>query len=154
MPEPRPTGLRAWLRRLWRRLARATGVLGLGWAGVALPVPAQEAPPHWLRYAALTGRQLEASLSDPRNAAVARLQDWMQQRLLQSAQPLPAALVVRLWIAPSGQVAQAAFDALGSTEADADLQGLLRAQRMAEPPPPDMRQPLVLQLALDFITKP
>lgn len=150
---PPPRGQGATLHRLWRRLARGLGALGLGWASVAMPAPAQDVPQHWLRYAALTSRQLEASLSDPASEAVQRLHSWMQERLLKEAQPQLTPLVVRLWVAPSGQVEHAAFDALGNAQADADLRGLLGAQRMAEPPPADMRQPMVLQLTLDFINR-
>lgn len=133
-----------------RGLARVLGALGLGWAAVVLPVPAQEVPQHWMRYAALTSGQLESALSDPGSASAVRLHTWMQERLLREGAAIPGPLVVRLWIAPSGQVAQVAFEPLGDLRADADLRALLVAQRLAEPPPPDMRQPMVLQLALDF----
>ena len=41
---------------------------------------------------------------------------------------------------------------LGDAQADADLRALMTAQPLSEPPPRDMRQPMVLQLTLSFVT--
>ncbi|WP_454909081.1 YbaB/EbfC family DNA-binding protein [Variovorax gossypii] len=142
----------------WGRLRLALGWLGLGLASATVPVAAtaqtqQQVPQHWISYANLAGNQLQASLSDPASDTVVRLHAWMQERMLKEGQAAPPApVVVRVWVAPSGKVDRVAFDSLGNAQADTDLRTLLTAQPLAEPPPRDMRQPMVLQLTLSFVT--
>ena len=142
----------------WGRLRLALGWLGLGLASAAAPVVAtaqtqQQVPQHWISYANLAGNQLQSSLSDPASDTVVRLHAWMQARMLKEGQPVPPPpVVVRVWVAPSGKVDRVAFDSLGDAQADTDLRALLTAQPLAEPPPRDMRQPMVLQLTLSFVT--
>ncbi|WP_422086128.1 YbaB/EbfC family DNA-binding protein [Variovorax sp.] len=142
----------------WGRLRLALGWLGLGLASATVPVAAtaqtqQQVPQHWISYANLAGNQLQASLSDPASETVVRLHAWMQERMLKEGQSAPPApVVVRVWVAPSGKVDRVAFDSLGDAQADTDLRTLLTAQPLAEPPPRDMRQPMVLQLTLSFVT--
>ncbi|WP_143012422.1 TonB C-terminal domain-containing protein [Variovorax sp. EL159] len=148
------------MRPRWGRLRLALGWLGLGLASATVPVMApaqaqtqQPVPQHWISYANLAGNQLQSSLSDPANETVVRLHAWMQERMLkegQSAPPTP--VVVRVWVAANGKVERVAFDSLGNAQADADLRALLTAQPLAEAPPRDMRQPMVLQLTLSFVT--
>lgn len=144
--------------RRWGRLRLALGWLGLGLASAAAPVAAtaqtqQQVPQHWISYANLAGNQLQSSLSDPGSDTVVRLHAWMQARMLKEGQPIPPApVVVRVWVAPSGKIERVAFDSLGDAQADTDLRALLTAQPLAEPPPRDMRQPMVLQLTLSFVT--
>ncbi|MGJ7484378.1 YbaB/EbfC family DNA-binding protein [Variovorax sp. LT2P21] len=146
------------LRRGWGRLLRACGLVGLGLTAATAPaapqaqVP-QPVPQHWISYANLAGNQLQAALSDPANEAVVRLHAWMQARMLREGQVAPPApLVVRLWVAADGRVRGVVFDPLGDVQADADLRALLTAQSLAEAPPRDMLQPMVLQLTLSFAT--
>lgn len=142
----------------WGRLRLALGWLGLGLASAAAPVVAtaqaqQQVPQHWISYANLAGNQLQSSLSDPASDTVVRLHAWMQARMLKEGQPVPPPpVVVRVWVAASGKVERVAFDSLGDAQADTDLRALLTAQPLAEPPPRDMRQPMVLQLTLSFVT--
>ena len=142
----------------WGRLRLALGWLGLGLASATAPVAAtaqtqQQVPQHWISYANLAGNQLQSSLSDPANDTVVRLHAWMQERMVKEGQSAPPApVVVRVWVAPSGKVDRVAFDSLGDAQADTDLRTLLTAQPLAEPPPRDMRQPMVLQLTLSFVT--
>lgn len=148
------------LRRGWGRLLRACGGVGLALAAASAPAaPQTEAqarqpvPQHWISYATLAGNQLQAALSDPANEAVVRLHAWMQARMLREGQGAPPApLVVRLWVAADGRVQRVAFEPLGDEQADADLRALLTAQSLAEAPPRDMLQPMVLQLTLSFAT--
>ncbi|CAA2110491.1 YbaB/EbfC family DNA-binding protein [Variovorax paradoxus] len=141
----------------WDRARVALGWFGLGLASAAalLSPPAQaqqQVPQHWIRYANLAGGQLQATLSDPASETVMRLHAWMQARMLKEGQPTPPApVVVRVWVAPSGRIERVAFDSLGDAQADTDLRTLLVAQPLAEPPPRDMRQPMVLQLTLSMI---
>lgn len=143
-------------RGLWHRLLRSLGI-GLGMVAAAAPAlaqgPAQAVPQHWISYANLAGNQLQVALSDPANATVVLLHAWMQERMLKENQPVPPPpLVVRLWIAPGGQVERVVFASLGDVQADDYLRSLLMAQTLSEPPPRDMRQPMVLQLTLTFVT--
>lgn len=139
------------LRRGWGRLLRACGLVGLGLAATGAPVQAQTpVPQHWISYANLAGNQLQSTLSDPADAVVLRLHAWMQARLLREGAPPPPPLVVRVWVAADGRVEGVAFESLGDAQADADLRALLTAQPLSEPPPRDMRQPMVLQLTLSF----
>ena len=136
------------LLRVWPLLRRVLGGLGLGLSVSALPAVAYAGPPvpdHWLRYAQFVSVAFQQRLGDPDNAAVLRLHAWLQERRLQ-----PPALVVRLWVAPAGQIERLEFDSLGQSQADADLRGLLTSGPLSAPPPRDMRQPMVLQLSLDF----
>lgn len=142
-----------WLRRMRNRLA---AVLGTGLI-TAMPVAAtaQTVPQHWISYAQLTGNQLQERLSDGEEQAVVRLHGWLQDRVLagQDGAP-PAPVVVRIWVAGSGQVSRAEFDSLGSAQADEDLRMLLTSTALTEPPPGDMRQPMVLRLRLDAAPVP
>lgn len=58
------------------------------------------------------------------------------------------AIVVRAWIGASGTVTRVEFATLVDPNADAALRQLLTAGPLAEPPPPDMRQPLRVRLRL------
>lgn len=69
-------------------------------------------------------------------------------RILPGQPVPPPPVVVRVWVAPSGKIDRVAFDSLGDAQADTDLRTLLTTQPLAEPPPRDMRQPMVLQLSL------
>ena len=145
--------------RGWRRLRLALGGLGLGLSAAAAPLAASaqaqpQVPQHWISYANLASNQLQSSLSDPASDTVVRLHTWMQDRMLKEGQPVPPApVVVRVWVAGSGKVERVAFDSLGDAQADTDLRALLTAQPLAEPPPRDMRQPMVLQLTLSFVAR-
>ena len=141
------------------RLRLALGWLGLGLASVAVPVAATaqtqqpQVPQHWISYATLAGNQLQASLGNPADDTVVRLHAAMQSRMLKEGQSVPPApVVVRVWVAPAGRIERVAFDSLGDAQADTDLRTLLTTQTLAEPPPRDMRQPMVLQLTLSFVT--
>jgi hypothetical protein len=143
------------LRWAWHGLA---GLLGLGLAAAAPMAPAQPAAPqlqvpqHWISYAQLVSNQFQARLSDPADDTVVRLHGWMQERMLQQDQTAPPPpLIVRVWVAASGKVERVEFASLGNAQADADLRTLLTAQPVTEPPPKDMRQPMVLQLKLMIV---
>lgn len=145
-------------KRALNRVLKMMGIVGVGLTVSAAPVMvqtamAQSVPQHWISYAQMAGNQLEAWLSDPANDAVVRLHEWMQQRLLQQGQPLPPPLVVKVWVAPDGKISRTEFASLGQAQADADLRSLMTTQSLSEPPPRDMRQPMVLQLNLSFAAK-
>lgn len=145
-------------KRALNRVLKMMGIVGVGLTVSSAPVMvqtamAQSVPQHWISYAQMAGNQLEAWLSDPANDAVVRLHEWMQQRLLQQGQPLPPPLVVKVWVAPDGKISRTEFASLGQAQADADLHSLMTTQSLSEPPPRDMRQPMVLQLNLSFAAK-
>lgn len=129
---------------LWAPMRRALGRVGLGLtvsAGPALaqPAPLPPIPQHWMDYAQRVGNQFQDRLSDAGNGAVLRLHGALQT-------PAPP-LVLRVWIAAAGAVERLEFESLGQARADADLRSLLMSGPWLEPPPGDMRQPLVLQLS-------
>jgi len=141
-----------WLKRLGAGVGIAAMLAPVD-ALPAQPVQAAQPPQHWISYAQLASNQFAAWLSDPADDAVVRLHGWMQERLLKDGQPLPPPLVTRVWVAPSGQVERLEFASLGNAQADNDLRALLTSRPLSESPPPDMRQPMVLQLTLDFPQK-
>lgn len=141
----------------WTCLRLALGWWGLGLASATLAMaaaaqPRQQVPQHWISYATLASSQLQASLGDPTNDTVVRLHASMQSRMRQDGRAGPAAsVVVRVWVASSGRVERVAFDSLGDAQADADLRALLTARPLADPPPRDMRQPMVLQFTVSAV---
>ena len=141
-----------WLKRIGVGLG-----VGLGLVATLMPTEALSASPlpaHWMSYAQLASNQFAAWLSDPADDAVVRLHGWMQERLLKDGPPISSAVVARVWVAPSGKVERLELPSLGNAEADKDLRTLLTRRALSEPPPPDMRQPMVLELKLDFPQKP
>lgn len=134
------------------RMLKMLATLGVGMTVAAVQLPAasaQPVPQQWIGYAQMAGTQFEAWLSDPASDAAARLQAWMQARSLQDGQPVPPPLIVRVWVAPSGQVQRVEFASLGQAQADADLRALMTARALPAAPPPDMRQPMMLELTLN-----
>ncbi len=128
-------GARSW----WRPLAVLFGALALGGAGVS----AQEAPPHWMAYAAAVGSQLQQRLQQEQDPQAQRVLEWLQ------AHPdTPAPLPVSLWIAADGRISKLEFESLGDAGVDADLRATLQGAPLQAAPPADMRQPLRLGLAL------
>ena len=134
--------------KAWRRCL--AGLLGTTLAATLPAAQAQtRAPQHWLDYAQATSHQFQAWLSDDTSDLVVRLHAWLEQRdtndrLMGNSVPV----IARVWISAQGWVERIEFESLGDPQADADLKALL-GRRPLPQPPPDMRQPLVLQLTLD-----
>ena len=152
VPATRWCKILQWLKRVGAGIGIAVA-LAPAEALSAPPMQAQQPPQHWISYAQLASNQFAAWLSDPADEAVVRLHGWMQERLLKEGQSLPPPLVTQVWVASSGQVERLEFASLGNVQADNDLRTLLTTRPLSEPPPPDMRQPMVLQLMLDFPQK-
>jgi len=156
MPLPTEVPRASTVRRALQRLRRGLGVVGWGLAATAAPALAQTAPavpPHWIGYATQASDRLQASLSDPTDETVQRLHARLQEGPARADQSvaLPP-LVVRVWVAADGWVERLAFDPMGDAQADADLRTLLSVKPLGAPPP-DMRQPLVLQLTLSVTAR-
>ncbi len=132
-------GNRTGLRRWWRRLAAVFGALALGSAAAS----AQEAPAHWMAYAAAVGGQLQQRLQQEQDPQAQRVLQW-----LQAHSDTPTPLPVSVWIAADGRISKLEFDSLGDAQVDADLRATLQAGPLQAGPPADMRQPLRLGLAL------
>lgn len=129
------TGARRW----WRPLAALFGALALGSASVS----AQEAPAHWMAYAAAVGGQLQQRLQQEQDPQAQRVLEWLQ------AHPdVPTPLPVSVWIAADGRISKLEFDSLGDTQVDAALRATLQSAPLQAAPPADMRQPLRLGLVL------
>ena len=120
-------------------LAALFGALALGSAGVS----AQEAPAHWMAYAAAVGGQLQQRLQQEQDPQAQRVLEWLQ------AHPdAPTPLPVSVWIAADGRISKLEFDSLGDAQIDADLRATLQSAPLQAAPPADMRQPLRLGLLL------
>lgn len=131
-------------------LRTLTVALGLS-AAAAAPAQSQAAvPQHWVTYAQLVGSQFQAWLADTAQEPAQRLHTQLQARA-QAGDP-PAPIVMRVWIGRDGRVERAEFSSLGDLQTDTDLRGVLMAQPLPEPPPRDMKQPLILQLDLQMGT--
>jgi hypothetical protein len=108
-----------------------------------------EIPQPWIAYAQLAGRQFQAWLEADNDTADA-LHTYLEQRHKNAKGDTSLkSVMVRAWFGTDGSVSRVAFDSLGDAKADADLRQLLTARPMTEPPPPDMRQPLRVQLQLE-----
>lgn len=127
------------------RLRHLAGALALS---AAFAAQSQSVPQHWLDYARSASSEFQGWLSDGADERVRRLHAWLQQRDTNDRLiGVPTPVVTQVWIAPDGQVRRIEFASLGEAQADADLRALLTRRLPA--PPPDMRQPMVLQLSLD-----
>ncbi len=138
-------------RKSWLRRARnaVAGLLGLGLLTAASTAAAQApVPQHWIAYAQLASGQLQGWLGDQASESALRLQEWGYKQLSGSGAAVENSIVVRLWVDASGRVERAEFSSLGDAQADADLRRVLTAQPISEPPPKDMRQPMMLGLTL------
>lgn len=138
-------------RQEWR-VSGGWRAIVVAWAfvlGIA-PAVAQttDVPQAWMRYGQLAGQQFQTWLEADGDAAD-RLHRYLEARVLnESAAAPPPAIVVRAWIGPNGAVTHVEFASLGDPDADATLRQLLTAGPLAEPPPPDMLQPLRVRLRL------
>ena len=133
-------GNRPGARRGWRPLAWVLGLLALGSNGAS----AQDAPAHWMAYAAAVGGELQQRLHRQQDPQVQRVLAW-----LQGHPHAPAPLPVSLWIGADGRIWKVEFDSLGDARVDADLRATLQAAPLPAAPPADMRQPLRLGLVLE-----
>lgn len=122
-------------------IALTTAVAATGTASAQ-----QAAPVHWVSYAALAGGELQHRLSEGSGELVTRLHAWLEQS--RDGRMQAGQWVVRIWISAQGNIERAEFETLGSVQADADLRAVLAGKPLSAPPPPDMRQPLVLGLSL------
>ncbi|RQS14667.1 YbaB/EbfC family DNA-binding protein [Burkholderia sp. Bp9002] len=117
-------------------------------AGAPARAQTTDVPQPWITYAQRVGRQFQGWLQADGDAAD-RLHRSLEARVLNArADAPPPAIVVRAWIGANGTVTRVEFDPLGDAGADAALRQLLTAGPLAEPPPPDMRQPLRVRLRL------
>ena len=135
------------------RLRRAVATfMGLALSG-ATAVAAQPAavPQHWVSYAQLLGNQFQAWLGDDANPAVVRVHELMGgpkdagDAVAAAAQPV----VAKVWVDATGRVERVEFPTLIDTRVRDALTEVLANRSLAEAPPADMRQPLVLQLKLE-----
>lgn len=109
---------------------------------------AAEAPSTWRNYAMRLQANFQQRLAE-HDKAVARIANEMAHARsatgASDASP-PAAVTMRVWVAPNGKLERVAFDNL--TEAAAADLGVLLGTADVGAPPPDMLQPLRLRLSL------
>jgi len=121
------------------------------------PDSAPGVPQAWMSYAQFVGRQFQAWLGADDEIAF-RFHKFLEDRLTDTAKLTPTdkapedSVTVRAWIDDGGAVSRIEFPSLGDPSADEDLRRLLSRSRLSQAPPPDMRQPLILRLRLDFAT--
>lgn len=147
-----PSKPAAFQRTPWLRRARnaVAGLLGVGLVTAASSAAGQTpVPPHWIAYAQLTSGQLQGWLADEANESALRLQQWGEKHLNGAdAGAVAHSIVVQLWVDASGRVERAEFTSLNDPQAEADLRRVLTTHAISEPPPKDMRQPMMLGLTL------
>jgi hypothetical protein len=140
--------------RLLRRIRNVVaGLFGAALAtGATVSHGQTSVPQPWISYARLASGQFQAWLSDPASEAVQRLHARMQDRMLKAdANQPPPALIVKVWVGTEGHVDGVSFNTLGDPVTDSDLQSILTSRPLSEPPPRDMKQPMILQLNLDYL---
>ncbi len=123
-------------------------LIALGALSAPTFADAQSPPPSWLRYAELVSRRFQASLaeSDP---IADRFHAFLERQAIAAHDRPPISTIpVKVWFSASGEVNRVEFESLGNAQADRDLRPLLTRHPIGEAPPSDMRQPLILDLAL------
>lgn len=145
--------MRVQRKRALRWLLSLSAGIGL-FSAAAMPqaqgTARPQIPQHWVSYADMVGNQFAEWLSDPQEEAVRQLHAWLQDRIRKEGRPPLPPLVARVWISPMGMVSRLDVASTGDVRIDDELHRLLMSRALPEPPPPDMRQPMVLQLSLDF----
>jgi hypothetical protein len=107
-------------------------------------------PASWTQYAQLIQYKFRQWMSADDEIAY-RFHLFMENRVLNEETP-PDALVVKVWIAPTGKVERVEFPPLPDKQANADLQTILTRGNIGEPPPSDMLQPVHLKVQLKWPT--
>jgi hypothetical protein len=139
-------------RPLARLLRFAAGLLaGLTLSPLAVAsIPAArstEIPKAWLVYAGQAGQSLSAWLSSDAPAAL-RLRSELDSTRPTADQP-PPAVPVAIWIGADGMVSRVDGPFPAHSPSETDLRALLVGHRLPSRPPPDMLQPVRLQLQLE-----
>lgn len=147
-----PTGAR--LKRFRRRLAGLAGFLGLIGGQIAPQVQtagaqstdyrvSQEAPHAWREFAnrVRTSLQVRLTADDDATRKLYQLLDDRKAngRSMQNA-------VTRVWVTPSGDIERLEFGGIDSNVA-LILREIFARERVSIPPPPDMLQPVHLNLS-------
>ncbi|AGK49131.1 hypothetical protein BTI_1865 [Burkholderia thailandensis MSMB121] len=115
-------------------------------SGVPAAAQTADVPQPWIRYGELAGGQFRARL-EAEGEAADRLHRYLAARVANAGADAPMqSIVVRAWMDANGAVTRVEFASLGDPDADATLRQLLTATPLAEPPPPDMPQPLRVRL--------
>jgi len=122
--------------------------LSSAWMPIARAQP-PEIPPSWISYAQRVGGQFQTRL-EADDVAANQLHRFLENKASQTSgtEPSPA-ILIRAWIGLDGAVTKVDFDSLGDAKADGILRSLLCTQKMNEPPPPGMRQPLRVRLRME-----
>jgi hypothetical protein len=106
-----------------------------------------EIPKAWLVYAGQAGQSLSAWLSSDAPAAL-RLRSELDSTRPTADQP-PPAVPVAIWIGADGTVSRVDGPFPAHSPSETDLRALLVGHRLPSRPPPDMLQPVRLQLQLE-----
>jgi hypothetical protein len=105
-------------------------------------------PQPWIEYAQLVGHQFETWL-EADDQEVSELHTYLERRIVETnADAPPPAIMIRAWIGTHGEVTRVEFGSLGDAKIDGILHHLLTTNPVAEPPPPNMPQPLRVRLHL------
>lgn len=138
----------AGMLRAWKKyLSVALGIVSLT-AAPANTMAQQDMPQSWLQFAALASRQFETQLAQEESDSVQRLHAGLVQQSASSVGGGASRLVVQVWVAGDSRVTRVRFATLGDAQLDQDLSAILTEKPLSAPPPPDMPQPIVLQLSL------
>lgn len=127
-----------------RLISRRSGQFGVAaWLGLAgVPAVAQTPPLHWQNYASQAGQTVHAYIQEMDSPGAEPLRTWALSRPDQAVGPLRAAF----WIDAKGRIPKLELESVGDADIDRQLKVVLGQLVFAHAPPPDMPQPLRLQL--------
>ncbi|WP_158013948.1 hypothetical protein [Sphingomonas sanxanigenens] len=123
--------------------AALAALLGPAAPAFAQGVAPSAAPAEWVRYAETVTGTISGWLSQEEEAAT-RFRAYLRETAAAADQP-PAALEIKLWIAPDGRVEKIGFTPFVDEQANGDLRAAI-VGRMLAAPPVGMLQPLRLQV--------
>lgn len=142
------------MKPLLRLILGMGAAIGIGASTSTNPAAAQNlnhrapntVPAAWQRFAQLVQYRFREWLAADDEVAY-RFHLFLENRVINEDAP-PESLVVKVWVAPDGQVERVVFPPLSDAQANEDLRTILTRGNIGEPPPSDMLQPLHLRLAL------